>query len=162
MSQLCWVIRCSGGIQVGGAQRKGTSPRPGPLRSVFGRRWASHVLTSGTNTCSSPQVPVNNPNSGDFPTMGGPHSLHFSGSLPWHWREQLLYPQAQDGQAPGSRVFWMSCSIQASSPPRVWHVPIIRPQDGLELFKEHRTGYPEPCIPFPAPAQFSGYHCPHL
>ena len=118
MSQLCWVIRCSGGIQVGGAQRKGTSPRPGPLRSVFGRRWASHVLTSGTNTCSSPQVPVNNPNSGDFPTMGGPHSLHFSGSLPWHWREQLLYPQAQDGQAPGSRVFWMSCSIQASSPPR--------------------------------------------
>ena len=32
--------------------------------------------------------------------MGGPHSLHFSGSLPWHWHEQLLYLQAQDGQAP--------------------------------------------------------------
>ena len=53
----------------------------------------------GLTHAVAPKSPVN-PNSGDFPTMGGPHSLHFSGSLPWLWREQLLYPQAQDGQAP--------------------------------------------------------------
>ena len=46
-------------------------------------------------------------------------------------------------------VFWTSCSIQASSPPRAWRVPVIRPQDSLELFEEPRTGCPDPCIPCP-------------
>ena len=64
--------------------------------------------------------------------MGSPHSLHFSGSLPWLWCEQLLYPQVQDGQAP-EPLGVLDVVFHPRPPPH--------PGPGMYLSSDHRTAW---------------------